>query len=510
MKRWIAFAAALYPRKWRDEYGEEFVALLDDLEPRWRVFVNVLGGAIRMQITTGTNWLKLAAATAGFGAIVAAGASFAVAPQYVSSAVISVTPQPDPVRPASQQEIRKRAAERVAGMEAEILSRTSLSQIVQDPSLDLYKKERSRIPLEAVLRQMRDNIRIHARPSSNGGLAPIVFDISFSYPDQVKAQATVRVLAAKFTDFNVVSNATRETVYRNLWHDEAALAAALHHTKVTVPPPPVGDTATVLDPASLPMPVGPNRMVFLAWGLGAGLLLGLLTALAMRRPRGLWQLGAFAVAGCVLTAAVSFFLIPARYTSTAVMEISPAIVTEDPLATPPRVTPAADFLREWEPRILSFRSLSAIIQDPRINLYPGERARKPMEDVVRNMLAHDLRIAELTPASGAIAAPNAFTISFSYPDRTKARDVVQALITAFVDQRLMKQAADASHASDTRRDIWQRKADENLEVLDVPSLPTTSGHSTRLTIAAAGLGIGLLVGAIVLCFRKPRATLLPA
>ena len=85
MKRWIALASVLYPRSWREEYGEEFSALLDDVRPRWRVFANVLGGAIRMQITNGTNWLKLALAMAIAGAIVAAGASFAVAPRYVSA-----------------------------------------------------------------------------------------------------------------------------------------------------------------------------------------------------------------------------------------------------------------------------------------------------------------------------------------------------------------------------------------------------------------------------------------
>ena len=64
MKRWIARAAGLYPRSWREEYGAEFDALLDDVKPGWRAFANVLGGAMKMHLTTGTNWLKLVAATA--------------------------------------------------------------------------------------------------------------------------------------------------------------------------------------------------------------------------------------------------------------------------------------------------------------------------------------------------------------------------------------------------------------------------------------------------------------
>ena len=335
MKRWIARVAALYPRSWREEYGAEFDALLDEIKPAWRVFANVLGGALKMHLTTGTNWLKLVAATAAVGAIVAAGASYTEAPLYVSSAAISVTPQADPLRPTSPQLLRQRATEHVIEMENEILSRTSLSQIIQDPSLDLYKKERRRIPLEDVIQQMRRNIRIEARSST-----PIVFSISFAYPDQVKAQAAVRKLAAKFTEANAVSNRLRESAYTNFWHDVATEAAVeadvLHHARpaLATPPPPVGETVAVLDPASLPKSLGPNRIAFLAWGMGAGLLLGVLAALAMRWPRAVWQLGGFALSGCILAVAASF-LIPNRYTSTASVEITPAGLTEDPLATPP-------------------------------------------------------------------------------------------------------------------------------------------------------------------------------
>jgi hypothetical protein len=52
MKRWIARVAALHPRSWRAEYGEEFGALLDDVKPGWRVFANVLGGAIQFRCET--------------------------------------------------------------------------------------------------------------------------------------------------------------------------------------------------------------------------------------------------------------------------------------------------------------------------------------------------------------------------------------------------------------------------------------------------------------------------
>jgi hypothetical protein len=71
MRRWIDLAASLYPRSWREEYGEEFSGLLEEVQPTWRVFGNVLRGAISMQLTRNTNWLKVAGAMAAAGAVVA-------------------------------------------------------------------------------------------------------------------------------------------------------------------------------------------------------------------------------------------------------------------------------------------------------------------------------------------------------------------------------------------------------------------------------------------------------
>jgi uncharacterized protein involved in exopolysaccharide biosynthesis len=41
-------------------------------------------------------------------------------------------------------------------------------------------------------------------------------------------------------------------------------------------------------------------------------------------------------------------------------------------------------------------------------------------------------------------------------------------------------------------------------VLDPPSLPTSPGRPGRLTIAAAGLGAGLLIGGLAIFLRRPR------
>lgn len=505
MKRWIAFAATFYPRGWREEFGDEFGALLDDVKPSWRVFRNVLGGAIRMQITEGTNWLKLVGAMAVVGAIVAAGLSFTVAPHYVSLVVIGVTPQADPVRPTSAEALHQRAMANVTAIENVMLSHSDLAAIINDPRLELYAEDRKRMPLNEVIEEMRDNIHIQARPSAGGDMAPIVFSISFSYPDQAKAQETVRVLAGKFAAENVNINRVRNQDYQGFWRD----MTTFEHAK-PAPPPPVGDIVGVLNSANLPTEsVGPNRLVFLAWGLGAGLLLGLLAAVGLRKPRGVWKLAGFALAGFAVTCAGSF-LIPNRFTSTATMEIAPAMLTEDPLTPLSPATPAAEFLRKNEPEFLSNQSLYNIIADPRLNLYSEERTKKPMEEIVRNMVDNDLRIVPLEPPFGAKGAVSAFSISFSYHDRYKAQQTVNALMNAIVMFRQNQLKSNMPRMSVALQAITQRKGGEVLEVLDPPTIPTHPESPPRAAISLAGLGIGLLIGVIRLWRWPPAATLQPA
>jgi len=64
MRRAIQLAANLYPQGWRERYGEEFDALLEDVKPGWKQFTDVLRGALKMQMTNATIYWKLAGALA--------------------------------------------------------------------------------------------------------------------------------------------------------------------------------------------------------------------------------------------------------------------------------------------------------------------------------------------------------------------------------------------------------------------------------------------------------------
>jgi hypothetical protein len=72
MRRWTQMLGRLYPRAWRERYGEEFDALLEDVEPNWKQFCDVLGGAVKMQMANHAAWMNLAAALAASEAALAA------------------------------------------------------------------------------------------------------------------------------------------------------------------------------------------------------------------------------------------------------------------------------------------------------------------------------------------------------------------------------------------------------------------------------------------------------
>ena len=84
------------------------------------------------------------------GLVISTVVAFMVQNTYVSTATLEITPKQiseSIVKTTINQELN----ERVNEMQQKILSRTSLSSIITDPRLDLYKEERNAQPLEDVM-----------------------------------------------------------------------------------------------------------------------------------------------------------------------------------------------------------------------------------------------------------------------------------------------------------------------------------------------------------------------
>ena len=240
MRQLIRWTARLYPAPWRDRYGEELAALVEDIHPQWADLFNVLLGALRMQMTT-WNSLKVVTAVALAGALVAGVFAFRTQDRYVSTAVMRIAPA---------------GLDLLSGLQQQILSRKILGEIITRPSLDLYPEERKKMLLEDVVDHMRSKaLRIQLMEPQGGGVP--AFLISFEYPDKLKARLVVRELVAAFIEQNAVAQ-------RNLQ------ASAM-------------DILEVLDPPNLPeRPLAPNRPMIVTVGLLGGAVLGLLAVLVWR------------------------------------------------------------------------------------------------------------------------------------------------------------------------------------------------------------------------------------
>jgi hypothetical protein len=251
MRQLIRWTARLYPAVWRERYGGELDALIEDIQPQCQDLFNVLLGALRMQMTT-WNYLKVVVAAALAGALAAGVLAVETPGRYVSTAVMRFTS----AAPADSG--RQGALDRLAGLQQQILSRKSLGEIITQPAFDLYREDRKRMPLEDVVQNMRNKaLRFQVMQAQGGGVPALV--ISCEYPDKFKAQAVVRELVARFFRLN-------NTMRRNQG--------------------PSVEILEVLDPANLPQrPIFPNRPMIVAAGVLGGAVLGLLAVLVWRGRR---------------------------------------------------------------------------------------------------------------------------------------------------------------------------------------------------------------------------------
>ncbi len=168
-------------------------------------------------------------------------------------------------------------------------------------------------------------------------------------------------------------------------------------------------------------------------------------------------------AGLVI-AIVTAFLLPNTYISTAEMQITPAQISQNIVATTINQQ-LTERIMQMENEILSRTSLSGLIQDPRLDLYKSDRQSKPLEDVIEEMRNKDIKIQIVSLPGDDRRRASAFTVSFSYPDRLKAQQTVQALITKFQDANLTSQRTQQDVVKSFVSDSLN-EAKANLDKLD--------------------------------------------
>ena len=144
---------------------------------------------------------------------------------YVSRAMLRITPSqiPENLVPAT---FNQQMSDRINQMWQEVVSRGSLSELIQRPTLDLYRSDRNHKPLEDVIEEMKSkDIRIEIIGMNQGGGKPnSAFYITYQYQDRFKAQQVVSALVTKLTDANQVAQRTIVNSTNDLMTDEVKAA----------------------------------------------------------------------------------------------------------------------------------------------------------------------------------------------------------------------------------------------------------------------------------------------
>jgi uncharacterized protein involved in exopolysaccharide biosynthesis len=141
-------------------------------------------------------------------------------------------------------------------------------------------------------------------------------------------------------------------------------------------------------------------------------------------------------------------------------------------------TQMAERLLAMQQQIESRTQLQELIQRPSLNLYPKERQRKPMEDVIDEMR----KAIKITLLDAGVSTPqqrfaSAFEISFAYADRYKAQAVVRELVSKFTEETNNQLRQQANTTTQFLNDQL-KAAKENIDRLD--------GEITKFKLENAG------------------------
>lgn len=168
------------------------------------------------------------------------------------------------------------------------------------------------------------------------------------------------------------------------------------------------------------------------------------------------------LAGLVISVVVAF-LWPDTYVSSATIRVMPPQVPEGLLSMPMTVD-MGQRVNQMTQSILSRATLTNIINTHA--LYPKEKKRLPMEDIIEAMRTKAVNVQIIGGSSGGGPTKTvAFTVTFKYDNRLIAQKVCQDLVTKFIDENVRERASSSSQVKDFVEDQWSTRKRE-LEAVE--------------------------------------------
>jgi succinoglycan biosynthesis transport protein ExoP len=459
------------------------------------------------------------------GLVVSVVVGFLYPNTYESSAVLRVTPQQisDRLVPTV---VNMQMQQRLQQLQQEILSRGSLAELIGRPSLDLYKSERAHLPMEDIVQDMRAKaikiqpVEVNAGP----GRVTSAFTISFKYPDRFKAQAVVRELVTKFTEQNVRVQHDQATTTTNFLNDELKGArermdklefAITKFKGENMGRLPEQFQSNVAQLQSLQMQLS-NANESLSRNQQQKLQLE--TQLQNYNT----QLNYYAaMAEDTITSTG-----PGQVKNERLNNLNLKIMDLQS-----RVAAMAEMWTKDHPDLKAAQAQLASLEKQKADAEREDTALPTPQSTVRKVpnLANQKMIQDLQ-GSIAVLKTEMQNINLQMDDKLKATAELNRQISRYQsliegspqleqqyaglmrDYGLSKQTYEEmsrrSEQSETAKDLEEHKAGENLEVLDAASDPMTPSEPNRPYIAAAGTGMGLMIGIVLAAAKEMKNTAL--
>ena len=448
---------------------------------------------------------------------------------YVSQAVLRITP-PTISQNLVPTVVNMQMQQRLQQMQQEILSRTSLSELITRPSLDLYRKERAKYPLEDIIQDMKNKaIKIQTVEIAGGGgerRYASAFTISFSYPDRFKAQAVVSQLVTKFTDQNVTVQRNNANITSQFLSDEMKQAKQrmddleqklMKFKQDNMGRLPEQFRANVAQLNTYQMMVSQaNESVSRLQQTK----LQLETTLQNNNTN-LNYYNSIAEDQVTVGGTAQVRNERLNQLNQRIMNLQSEIAALTEQLTPnhPTIKRAQASLaamekqrQEAEKEDLEKQN-SAPSTAPSVKRVPNSQALKAVQDLAANNnvikteiqnlnLQMDEKVKQIQELNRMIA---------NYQSRVEGSPQLEGQYLALTrDLALAKQTYEDDHrkteASDTAKDVEEHRAGENLEVLDAASDPQAPSEPNRPQIAAMGTGLGLLLGIVLAGAKEMKNT----
>ena len=455
------------------------------------------------------------------GLVIAVVVAFLWPDTFISTAVMRITPQQISERLVPSN-ISTQMAERLLSMQQQIESRTQLQELIQRPSLNLYVKELQRKPMQDVIEQMRKAIKITLLDTNNAQSQQkfaSAFEISFSYSDRYKAQAVVRELVSKFTE------ETNNQLRQQSKTTTQFLDDQLTESKKTIDQLDSEMAKFKMENAGrLPDQLQSNLQAVNALDLQQQSLNESINRDAQDKMMLETQLQNLEHESTFIGANLEQTAGREQVKNERIIQLSNKIMDLDTQLSALRQTYKPD-----HPDIRSLEAKLSVLKKQRDDLEKEESTAVAKAGAPKKMqnpqVAQSLESLKLQMANvkAQIQARN-----MEIEERQKRLKELQAEIGSYRarietipineqkfasmlrDYNLAKadydDKAHRKEISETSSNLEERKAGENLETLDSPSLPEQASEPNRLLIAGAGTGLGLFLGVFMAGVKEMKDT----